>query len=393
MPAADALRIAVVNQGDPADPAAFSGAPAALLEGLRTAGAEAISVPGALPAPAERALMRTAIAARLRPRDLAGVRAAIARERAPAQLGRLAEAVHDVRLAAGLRAAAPLDGIVQHGTEVRLPGGAVYVTFEDATTICARRHWPWPHMQGSRPADVRRQDARARAVYARARACCAMSRWAADSLVRDFGVPAERVHVVGVGAVRRLRPPAQRDWSVPRLLFVGFAWERKNGPGVLRAFARLREEQPAATLDVVGGHPRLDAPGVTGHGAIALDDAGGEARLQALFDRATCFVMPSLHEPSAQAYIEAATAGIPSIGSTDGGSATVIGPGGVVVDPRDDAAILAAMRSIGSGPRAAELGAAGREHAALLTWPKVAERLIRALRPPGADLEGLAEFL
>jgi hypothetical protein len=51
------------------------------------------------------------------------------------------------------------------------------------------------------------------------------------------------------------------------------------------------------------------------------------------------------------------------------------------------------MRSIGSGPRAAELGAAGREHAALLTWPKVAERLIRALRPPGADLDGLAEFL
>ena len=127
---------------------------------------------------------------------------------------------------------------------------------------------------------------------------------------------------------------------------------------------------------------------MTGHGPIALDDTGGEARLQALFDRATCFVMPSLHEPSAQAYIEAGTAGIPSIGSTDGGSATVIGPGGVVVDPRDDAAILEAMRSVGSGPRAAELGAAAREHAALLTWPKVAERLIRALRPPGAESRG-----
>ena len=91
------LRIAVANQGDPADPAAFSGAPAALLEGLRAAGAEAISVPGALPPAGERALMRAAMVARLRPRDL-GLRAAIARERAPAQLGRLAEAAHDVRL-------------------------------------------------------------------------------------------------------------------------------------------------------------------------------------------------------------------------------------------------------------------------------------------------------
>jgi len=43
--------------------------------------------------------------------------------------------------------------------------------------------------------------------------------------------------------------------------------------------------------------------------AIALDDPTATARLQALYDVATCFVMPSLHEPSAQAYIEAGSGG------------------------------------------------------------------------------------
>jgi glycosyltransferase involved in cell wall biosynthesis len=103
--------------------------------------------------------------------------------------------------------------------------------------------------------------------------------------------------------------------------------------------------------------------------------------------------MPSLHEPSAQAYIEAGSAGIPSIGSTNGGSATVIGPGGTVVDPEDDAAILAALRAFGAGAGAREAGARARAHAAAFTWELVAERLLRALAPPGVEVARLATFL
>lgn len=387
------LRVAVANIGDPSDPSTFSGAPAALLGGLRDCGADAQPVGGGLPDALQRAVIRAAIVARLRPHDLRDLGRAVERERAGANLGRLAEAVRDVKVAAGLRRARPLDGVIQHGSEMRLPRGTRYVTWEDATSKLARRSFPWPHHEGTRPSDHRLHDARAAWVYGHAHACCAMSHWAAASLVDDFGVPPERVHVVGVGAVRRMRPPERRDWSVPRLLFVGFAWERKNGPAVVRAFARLRDEHPDATLDVVGAHPPLDAPGVTGHGPIALADPTGASRLAALFARATCFVMPSLHEPSAQAYIEAGSAGIPSIGSTNGGSATVIGPGGTVVDPQDDGAILDAMRRLGSGDGAREAGDRARAHAALLTWELVAERLVRALAPPGADVSALASFL
>jgi glycosyltransferase involved in cell wall biosynthesis len=385
------LRVAVASSGDPSDPAGYSGGPAALLGGLRNLGVDAPALAGT--PPAEAWLMRAAILARVRPADRRDLRGAVARERAGAQLGRPVTLARERRLARALRGAGPLDGVVQHGSEYRLPHGTRYVTFEDATSKLARRSFAWAHHEGTRPADHRRHDARAADVYARAVACCTMSHWAAASLVEDFGVPPEKALVVGLGAIRRLEPPAHRDWTVPRFLFVGFAWERKNGPRVLRAFARLREEQPEATLDVVGGHPRLDAPGVTGHGSIALDDPDGETRLAALFERATCFVMPSRHEPAGQVFVEAGSAGIPSIGSTDGGAATTIGPGGLVVDPDDDAAILDAMRRLGAGAAAREAGERARAHAGLQTWELVAERVVRALALPGVDQSGLAAFL
>ena len=390
---ASGLRIAVANTGDPADPRSYSGTPASLLGGLAGIGADAVPIAGALPDALGGWVVRAGVAARLKPRDRRDLKGALVREHPGAMLGRLVGAAQDVRLAAALRAAGPLDGVVHHGTEYRLPRGTRYVTYEDATTRLARRSHPWPHLAGLSEADLARHDARAAAAYARARTCCAMSHWAARSLVDDFGLPPERVAVVGVGAVRRLTPPPTRDWSVPRLLFVGFDWERKNGPRVLRAFAKLREEHPEATLDVVGGHPPLDVAGVTGHGTIGLEDPDGEAKLARLFDRATCFVMPSLHEPAGQAYIEAGAAGIASVGTTAGGAPTVVGDGGRCVDPEDDEAIVDAIRELSVGDSGRAAGERAQAHAALLSWEQVAERLVRALAPPGVDVERLAPFL
>ena len=91
-------------------------------------------------------------------------------------------------------------------------------------------------------------------------ACCLTTRWAADSVVADYGIDRDKVHVVGVG--RNHSPaPAERDWNSPRFLFVGRDWEGKNGRGLLRAFARVKAQIPDAGLDIVGNHPPLDAEG------------------------------------------------------------------------------------------------------------------------------------
>jgi glycosyltransferase involved in cell wall biosynthesis len=89
--------------------------------------------------------------------------------------------------------------------------------------------------------------------------------------------------------------------------------------------------------------------------------------------------MPSLFEPSAIAYVEAAAAGLPSIGTRHGGSADLIGAGGVVVDPESEDAIVAALRLLADAGRAEALGDRAWERAPLFTWEAVAQRLLRPL--------------
>lgn len=232
-----------------------------------------------------------------------------------------------------------------------------------------------------------------RRLHRRARASCAVSFAAARSLVIDDGLDARRVHVVGCG--RNIEPdgPVERDWSAPRFLFVGNDWARKNGDAVLRAFTRLRADHPGAHLDVAGGHPPLDVKGVIAHGPLRLDQPADRQRLQSLFAGATCFVMPSRAEPFGIVYVEAASFGVPSIGSASGGPITAIGDGGVLVEPGDDEALLAAMRRLADPAEARRLGQRALARSTRFTWRKVAERLYRATGLPAPDGVALAEFL
>ncbi len=225
-----------------------------------------------------------------------------------------------------------------------------------------------------------------------ATACCVASGWAGASLVRDHGVPEDRVHVVGYGANVTMVPPPERDWSRPRFLFAGIGWERKNGDRVLRAFSRLREEVPSASLELVGDHPRIDLPGVTGHGVVRYQEERGRCLLESLYRDATCFVMPSIHEHFGIVYVEAASAGLPSIGTAFGGTETSIAGGGVLVDPFDDDALKIAMLKLSNPEEAQRLGAIAHRRSKRLTWHKTAERIVRALDLPGID-QPLAEAL
>jgi glycosyltransferase involved in cell wall biosynthesis len=89
--------------------------------------------------------------------------------------------------------------------------------------------------------------------------------------------------------------------------------------------------------------------------------------------------MPSHAEASSIAYVEAAAAGLPVIGTSQGGSAFLIGDGGLIVNPESDDVTLEAMRQL-SDPETARLtGARARARSELFTWDAVAQRLVRAL--------------
>jgi len=292
-----------------------------------------------------------------------------------------------------LRRCAPVDALIQIGTGYSVTATVPIVTFEDMTVVQARESGSdvW-HALTDRAFAAR--VARQLDAYQRARACCTTSHWAASSIISDYGIPADKVHVVGVG--RNFEPigvRAERDWSQPRFLFVGLDWERKNGPRVLAAFSRLRADVPNAALDVVGAHPPLRADGVVGHGVLRLDDDSDRRQLGQLFARATCLVMPSLHEPSAQAYVEASAWGIPSIVTSKGGSPELVDDGGIIVDPLDDEGLLEAMRALCDPATAARLGGLAQRRSSLFTPRAMAGRLLRALELPTIGIEGLPAFL
>jgi glycosyltransferase involved in cell wall biosynthesis len=100
-----------------------------------------------------------------------------------------------------------------------------------------------------------------------------------------------------------------------------------------------------------------------------------------LFEQATVFVMPSLYEPFGIVYVEAGTAGVPSIGTTVGGATDAIGPGGLLVDPGDDGGLLNAMRRLTDPTTAHSLGVRACEHASTYSWEAVARRVAAALLP------------
>jgi glycosyltransferase involved in cell wall biosynthesis len=369
-------RVAIASVGDPASSKTWSGVTAGVFSAMDELGVATTGLDLRLPRGLEQALLVGASARTLNRRDAHGA--------APTMSVRS-------RLAGRRVAARKLDGVVQIGSNFILPRGVNYVTLEDMTLRQASAIHPvFSQMSASGISGWEQRRAR---IYERARMCAVASHWAAESLIVEYGLPRAKVAVVGFGATHRALV-SERAWSPPRFLFVGIDWERKGGPLLLRAFARVRELLPQATLDIVGGHPPIEQAGVNAHGALLQSRAEHRQLMLELFARATCLVVPSLVEPFGIVYVEAGSSGIPSIVSGEGGARDTIGPdGGAVIAPGDEDGLLEAMLQLADPKTARRMGDAARERAALYSWTKVAERLLRALDLQAPDGRRLAEFL
>ena len=399
---ASEIRVAVTAAGNPRDAARWSGMAAGLVRGLEALGVDVCAVRAEPPARVGDPLVKLGALMRARPGgsgtalrgDAAGrVRQAVRHAMPAAYHGRALTALRSALAARSLRATGEVAATIQFGSEYALPSGTPYVTFDDATVAGAWRLYPYPYL-AAMPEDVRGAlIAHQRAVYRGARRNCLMNHWAARSAVEDYGVSPDAVAVVGIG--RNHTPTwVPRTWDAPRFLFVGKDWTRKNGDAVIRAFLRIRDTNPKATLDVAGGHPRLGLPGVREHGLLDLAVAGDRARMDELFQGATCLVMPSRAEPTGIVHAEALAAGIPSIGTTAGGVATIIGDAGTIVDPGDDDAIAESMASLADPATVAAAAERAQARAPLFTWQAVAERVLRvALTGRRAGFGDLAELL
>jgi len=224
-----------------------------------------------------------------------------------------------------------------------------------------------------------------RRTYAQMAGIFVMSSWLGESFIADFGVPRDKVHVVGAGVNLEALPTVpDRDFSVPRFLIVGRDFERKGGRYLLDAFELVRRQVPNAELIVVGPDPQPAVPGVTFAGFLDKSDPAHRARLDDIFRSATAFVLPSIYEPFGVALAEAMAYGLPCVAVDRCAMPEIVldGVTGWIAQPEDAASLAQAMLDVAHSPSAASsMGMKGRAHVEeRFTWDRVAERIADVVR-------------
>jgi len=213
---------------------------------------------------------------------------------------------------------------------------------------------------------------------------------AADDRVRTIpcGVDVDLFSPGSTGAARALLG-LDAEWV---LLFVGRPAPVKGLEVLLQALARLKTDGLARAdvrLVIVGGdregrddeRTRLralaDALGVGGW--VDFKGPQLQSALPDYYRAADLCLVPSHHETFGMAALEAMACGATVIASRVGGLATTIQDNitGVLVPPRDDAALAAAIASLlADAQRRRSLGRQATRWAQSYAWPSVARALI-----------------
>jgi glycosyltransferase involved in cell wall biosynthesis len=185
-----------------------------------------------------------------------------------------------------------------------------------------------------------------RQVVKGAAALIAVSEWLHGRLVEAIPEASGKTEVVNCGVdLERFRPLERTPGPSPAFLCVGSLIERKNVVRLANAFGRLDD----GTLTFVGDGPLRPAlegrPGVTVTGYVPHDAVPG------YLAAADVLCQPSLVEPFGQAALEALACGRSVVATRVGGPPEFVPPGaGVLVDPFDEDALVAALRDASALP-------------------------------------------
>lgn len=217
-----------------------------------------------------------------------------------------------------------------------------------------------------------------RAALAACHAVVVTSAPTADTLVRAFGVPADRITVALPGTDPR--PPARRAGDPPVLLTVATLTRRKAHDVLIAALGGVRDL--AWTARFVGGADF--EPAWTAELRRLAEETGVAERVAFVgsvddpdraYAAADLFVLPSRYEGYGMAFAEALAHGLPVIAARAGAVPSVVPEtAGILVPPDDAAELSAALRRVLTDTAVREALAAGA-HAAgsrLPTWEATA---------------------
>ncbi|MFI2782554.1 glycosyltransferase family 4 protein [Streptomyces sp. ALB3] len=213
-----------------------------------------------------------------------------------------------------------------------------------------------------------------------------------QEITEHLGVPRDRVHVVHIGADTGLWSPDPSVAEIPgRIVTTSSADVPLKGlVHLVEALAKLRTENPAAHLVVVGKRAERGpvAQAIERYGlqdAVEFVKGISDAELVDLVRSAQVACVPSLYEGFSLPAAEAMATGTPLVATTGGAIPEVAGPDGetcLAVPPGEAGALAAALgRLLGDRELRARLGLAGRARVlANFTWAKAAVGTVELYR-------------
>ncbi|UWE09539.1 GT4 family glycosyltransferase PelF [Actinacidiphila bryophytorum] len=183
------------------------------------------------------------------------------------------------------------------------------------------------------------------------------------------GADADRIRTVYNGVDPGAFPPAGPEPEVPTLTWAGRIDPIKDLETLIRAFALVREEIPAARLRIFGGTPRggedyrarCEALAAAVGAADAVRFEGRVEDIRTAYAAGQVVMLSSISEGFPFTLIEAMSCGRCTVSTDVGGVREAVGDTGLVVPPRDPAAMaLAAIALLRDPARRAALGEAAR---------------------------------
>lgn len=220
-------------------------------------------------------------------------------------------------------------------------------------------------------------------------AVIATSAVTAETLIRDYAVPADRLVVAPPGTDPA--PPAARHGEPPHILSLGSVTPRKGHDLLVAALASLTHLPWRCTI--AGSHDR--APDTVRRLRAQIEAAGLASRIllpgeveavENLYAEADLFVLASRHEGFGMAYAEALIRGLPVIGTNAGAIPSVVPKAaGALVPPDDVPALTRALARLltDSAAREAASAAALRAAAVLPRWEDSVAIVAALLRRQG----------
>ena len=220
------------------------------------------------------------------------------------------------------------------------------------------------------------------------------------AVIERYDVEEDRIVVIHQGASDAFKPvddpAALREVRTryfgadrPYLLFVGKCSARRNIPMLVRAFARLREEQniPHGLLLFGPNHEGLPLEelcrelGVTDHVVQTDGKVAQHSDLVPIYAAADIFVHPSTFEGWSITTVEAMACGTAVIAADRGGLGEVArGHAYMIADPSVDALVDAISRVLGDDVLRQDLQRRARARGQELSWSSITRQTLQVVR-------------